>query len=67
MAQDSALPEAYRLPDGAKRGPTVDQPPRCVFISHGEERAAISFAQILREKTGWTVKVPEYRETYELG
>ena len=42
-------------------------PPRCVFISHGEERAAISFAQILREKTGWTVKVPEYKEAFELG
>ena len=42
-------------------------PPRCVFISHGEERAAISFAEILREKTGWTVKVPEYKETFELG
>jgi metallo-beta-lactamase family protein len=42
-------------------------PPRCVFISHGEERAAISFAKILHEKMGWTVKVPEYKETFELG
>jgi metallo-beta-lactamase family protein len=41
-------------------------PPRCVFVSHGEERAAISFAKILHEKTGWTVKVPEYKETVEL-
>jgi metallo-beta-lactamase family protein len=42
-------------------------PPRCVFISHGEERAAISFAKILHEQTGWTVKIPEYKEAFELG
>jgi metallo-beta-lactamase family protein len=42
-------------------------PPRCVFVSHGEEGAAISFAKILHEKMGWTVKVPEYKETVELG
>ena len=42
-------------------------PPCCVFITHGEERAAISFAKVLHEKTGWTVKVPEYKDTVELG
>ena len=41
-------------------------PPRCVFVTHGEERAAISFARILNEKTGWTVQVPRYRDTVEL-
>jgi metallo-beta-lactamase family protein len=41
-------------------------PPRCVFVTHGEERAATSFARMLREKTGWTVKVPEYKETVGL-
>ena len=35
-------------------------PPRCVFITHGEKKAAISFAQFLREKTGWKTSVPEY-------
>jgi metallo-beta-lactamase family protein len=42
-------------------------PPRCVFITHGEEKAAISFAKVLNERTGWTVKVPQYKDTVELG
>ena len=41
-------------------------PPRGVFITHGEEKAATSFAETLREKTGWTVKVPQYKDTVEL-
>ncbi|HEY50882.1 MAG TPA: MBL fold metallo-hydrolase, partial [Dehalococcoidia bacterium] len=41
-------------------------PPRCVFVTHGEAKAATSFAQVLKEKTGWTVKVPEYKDTVEL-
>jgi len=41
-------------------------PPRCVFITHGEEKAASSFAKLLKEKTGWTTKVPRYRETVKL-
>jgi len=41
-------------------------PPRCVFVTHSEERAAASFAKLLNEKTGWTVKVPEYKDTVEL-
>jgi metallo-beta-lactamase family protein len=41
-------------------------PPRCVFITHGEEKAATSFAELLNEKTGWTVKVPKYKDTVEL-
>jgi metallo-beta-lactamase family protein len=41
-------------------------PPRCVFITHGEEKAATSFAKLLKEQTGWTVKVPQYKETVKL-
>ena len=41
-------------------------PPRCVFVTHGEEKAAISFAKLLNEKTGWTTKVPPYKDTVEL-
>jgi len=40
--------------------------PRCVFITHGEEKSAISFANFLSERTGWTVKVPQYQDTVEL-
>ena len=41
-------------------------PPRCVFVTHGEKKAAISFARFLNERTGWTTKVPRYKETVEL-
>ena len=41
-------------------------PPRCVFVTHGEEKAAVSFANVLNEKTGWTVRVPQYKDTVEL-
>jgi len=41
-------------------------PPRCVFVTHGEEKAAISFARFLDERTGWTTKVPRYKDTVEL-
>jgi metallo-beta-lactamase family protein len=41
-------------------------PPRCVFVTHGEEKAATSFAKLLKEKTGWTVKAPRYKETVKL-
>jgi len=41
-------------------------PPRCVFITHGEEKAATSFAKLLNEKTGWTAKVPQYKDTVKL-
>jgi metallo-beta-lactamase family protein len=41
-------------------------PPRCVFVTHGEEKAANSFAKLLKDKTGWTTKVPRYKETVKL-
>jgi metallo-beta-lactamase family protein len=41
-------------------------PPRCVFVTHGEEKAANSFAKVLKERTGWTIKVPRYKETVKL-
>jgi metallo-beta-lactamase family protein len=41
-------------------------PPRCVFVTHGEERAATSFAKLLKEKTGWAVMAPQYKDTVEL-
>jgi len=41
-------------------------PPRCVFVTHGEEEAANSFAKLLEERTGWTTKVPQYKDTMKL-
>jgi metallo-beta-lactamase family protein len=39
----------------------INIPPRRVFVTHGEEKAATSFANILSEKTGWSVLVPEHK------
>jgi metallo-beta-lactamase family protein len=41
-------------------------PPRCVFLTHGEEQAAISFARTLKDRMGWLVEVPRYKDTIEL-
>ena len=41
-------------------------PPRCVFVTHGEDKAAASFARLLTEKTGWKTVVPQYKDTIEL-
>ncbi len=37
------------------------KPPRHVFITHGEVKAANSFADFLREKKGWQLSVPTYQ------
>ncbi|AKG54083.1 metallo-beta-lactamase family protein RNA-specific [Dehalogenimonas sp. WBC-2] len=42
------------------------QPPRQVFITHGEEDAAKIFAEALRQRTGWLVTVPQYQDSFEL-
>jgi metallo-beta-lactamase family protein len=44
----------------------IHVPPRCVFVTHGEEKAATSFAKLLNERTGWTTKVPRYKDTVKL-
>ena len=41
-------------------------PPRCVFVTHGEEKAANSFAKVLNNRTGWTTKAPRYKDTVKL-
>jgi metallo-beta-lactamase family protein len=42
---------------------TLEENPKKVFITHGEEEVAENFADFLHEQTGWTTYVPEYRET----
>ncbi|MEA1928699.1 MAG: MBL fold metallo-hydrolase [Candidatus Auribacterota bacterium] len=41
-------------------------PPRKLFIVHGEEESALALAGSVREKFGWETVVPEYLETNEL-
>lgn len=42
------------------------QPPRAVFLTHGEEDAALSLAQTIKEQLGWQASVPEYQDVVEL-
>jgi metallo-beta-lactamase family protein len=41
----------------------LKSPPKEVFVVHGEPASAESFAAFVREKTGWQVTVPDYRQT----
>jgi metallo-beta-lactamase family protein len=40
--------------------------PRRVFLTHGEENAALSLAEAIRKNKGWDVAVPQYRESVPL-
>ncbi|MDD8044541.1 MAG: MBL fold metallo-hydrolase RNA specificity domain-containing protein [Verrucomicrobiota bacterium] len=44
----------------------LEENPKKVFITHGEESVAMSFADHLEEKTGWSTIVPEYGQTITL-
>jgi len=46
--------ELFRWLDG------LDSAPRRVFVVHGETVAAQRFGELLREKKGWNISVPEY-------
>jgi metallo-beta-lactamase family protein len=39
---------------------SLKNPPRCVFVVHGEEEAALHFASFVEGRTGWNISVPEY-------
>lgn len=40
--------------------------PRGVFVTHGEPESALSFGEFLRDKCGWKVSVPIYRQQFIL-
>jgi len=40
----------------------LQRDPEGVFITHGEEKPALSLARKIREKTGWSVEVPRLLE-----
>ncbi|MBU0529872.1 MBL fold metallo-hydrolase, partial [bacterium] len=44
----------------------IKKAPRRVFITHGEEEAAMHFSKYLQEETGWDTFVPEYKDTVVL-
>ncbi len=41
---------------------SLKKPPRKLFIVHGEASSAEAFGRFIREKTGWNVEVPAYRD-----
>jgi metallo-beta-lactamase family protein len=41
-------------------------PPRRVFLTHGEESVALAFAAELQQKTGLAIEVPRYQQAFEL-
>jgi metallo-beta-lactamase family protein len=45
----------------------IDRPPRRVFLTHGEEEAALALAARLQKERGFTAHVPEPGEAVELG
>ena len=40
----------------------LQRPPRHLFVTHGEPEASMRFADFLRERTGWEISVPSYKE-----
>jgi metallo-beta-lactamase family protein len=40
----------------------IKNQPRGVFVVHGEEGASASFADYIKEKLGWNVSVPQYKD-----
>ena len=44
----------------------LKQAPKQVFLTHGEEDAAIHFSKYLQNATGWKTVVPKYKETVTL-
>ncbi|MBU0716306.1 MAG: MBL fold metallo-hydrolase [Verrucomicrobia bacterium] len=38
------------------------QPPRHIFVTHGEAATALAFAALVQEKTGWSASAPAYNQ-----
>lgn len=45
----------------------LKQAPDRIFLTHGEEQAAMSLAAQIRQTNGWEVSVPEFQEVVDLG
>ena len=42
------------------------QPPRRLFLTHGDKQAANALAQQIRDRQGWSVLIPDYDSTSDL-
>jgi metallo-beta-lactamase family protein len=45
---------------------SLREPPRRLFVTHGESSVSQHFAALVRDKTGWEVAVPEYQGEFLL-
>ncbi|MGB9905861.1 MAG: MBL fold metallo-hydrolase RNA specificity domain-containing protein [Candidatus Saccharicenans sp.] len=45
---------------------SFNQPPRKIFLVHGEKEVIHNFAQEIIAETGWPVEVPDYLAAYQL-
>jgi metallo-beta-lactamase family protein len=43
-----------------------NKPPKNTFIVHGEAKASDSLARKIKDRYGWKVSIPQFRETFEL-
>jgi metallo-beta-lactamase family protein len=41
---------------------SLKRAPRRLFITHGEESAALSFAEHIKNEKGWPISVPEFHD-----
>lgn len=44
----------------------LKNPPKDIFVVHGEPESCQSFADFLRDNTGWPVSVPKYLQQFKL-
>jgi metallo-beta-lactamase family protein len=42
------------------------QPPRRLFLTHGDEPVALAMATHIRQNDGWSVLIPDYESTTDL-
>ena len=45
---------------------SLKEAPRRIFVTHGEEKASLSFADFIKTEKGWDAVVPEYGDEIEL-
>ena len=45
---------------------SFEQPPRMLFLTHGEEESTLGLAKRVEEEKNWPVTVPRYQQTIEL-
>ncbi|MBN2217627.1 MAG: MBL fold metallo-hydrolase [Pirellulales bacterium] len=45
---------------------SLKEPPRMLFLTHGEEESALGLSRKIKDEKGWETLVPHYQQTVEL-